>query len=304
MEIKKVSIIGLGALGIMYGDYISQRIPGENLRIIADNKRIQKYKTQGVFCNGKLCHFNYLSNEVRDPADLLIFSTKFGQLEEAIASVSNQVGENTVILSTLNGVTSEEYLAEAFGRERVLLCTVQGMDAVKEDNYMTYQHMGYLCIGTWDGKPSPYLDAATAFFDRINIPYNIPEDMQRQLWNKLLLNVGVNQAVAVYETNYGGVQREGEPKEVMLLAMKEVVAVAKAKNISLSEEDITNWLKVINSLAPEGKPSMRQDTQAHRPTEVELFSGTINRLGKQYCIATPVNEMLYRKIKDMEINNF
>lgn len=298
MEIKKVSIIGLGALGIMYGDYISKKIPEGNLRIVADEERIRKYKNQGIFCNDNKCDFTYLSYKEDDPADLLIFAVKFGQLEEAIASTVHQVGENTVILSTLNGITSEEYLAEAFGKDKVLLCTVQGMDAVKVENHMTYHHMGNISIGTWDGNPSLYLDAVIALFDQINLPYNQPEDMQRQLWNKLLLNVGVNQAVAVYETNYGGVQMLGEPREVMLEAMKEVVTVARAKNIRLSEEDITNWLPVINSLSPEGKPSMRQDTEAHRPTEVELFSGTINRLGKQYGIKTPVNEMLYKKIKE------
>jgi 2-dehydropantoate 2-reductase len=300
MEIRKISIIGLGAIGIMYADYISGMLPEADLRIVADEGRIQRYQKQGIYCNGKQCHFAYLTDTEENPADLLIFAVKFGQLEAAIRSAAHQVGENTIILSTLNGITSEEYLAEAFGEDRVLLCTVQGMDAVKEDNQMTYHHMGYVCVGTRDGKPSPYLAAVTAFFDRIKLPYRLPEDMQRQLWNKLLLNVGVNQAVAVYETNYGGVQKDGEARDIMLQAMKEVINVAQAKKINLSEEDITNWIGVINSLDPDGKPSMRQDTQVHRSTEVELFSGTINRLGKEYGVATPVNEMLYRRIKEME----
>lgn len=300
MKINKVSIIGLGALGIMYGNYITGKVPDGNLRIVADEARILKYKKQGVYCNGQLCQFNYISSKEEDPADLLIFAVKFGQLEEAIKSAAHQVGKNTVIISTLNGITSEEYLAKAFGREKVLLCTVQGMDAVKEENHLVYHHMGNVSIGTWDGKSTPELEAVAAFFDRIGLPYNQPADMQRQLWNKLLLNDGINQAVAVYETNYGGVQKEGEPREVMLSAMKEVVAVAKAREISLTEADITNWLKVISSLDPKGKPSMRQDTEAHRPTEVELFSGTIIRLGKQHGIATPVNEMLYQRIKEIE----
>lgn len=300
MEIKKVSIMGLGALGIMYGNYIGRKLPAGDLRIVADEGRIQKYKKNGIFCNGQKCDFTYVANTEEDPVDLLIFAVKFGQLKEAIKSAAHQVGENTIILSTLNGITSEEYLAEAFGKEKVLLCTVQGMDAGKEENQMTYHNMGNISIGTWDGKPSPRLDAVAAFFDKISLSYNIPSDMQRQLWNKLLLNVGVNQAVTVFETNYGGVQHEGEPLKIMIEAMKEVVAIARTRKIDLSEEDISNWLKVINHLNPEGMPSMRQDALAHRPTEVELFSGTINRLGKQYGIPTPVNEMLYQKIKAME----
>lgn len=300
MEIKKVSIIGLGALGIMYGDYIARKLPAGDLRIVADEERIRKYKENGIFCNGQKCDFTYMADTEEDPADLLIFAVKFGQLKEAMKSAVHQVGENTVIISTLNGITSEEYLAEVFGWDKVLLCTVQGMDSSKAGNRMHYQNMGNFSIGTYDGKPSPRLDAVTAFFDKISIPYHVPSDMKRQLWNKLLLNDGVNQAVTVFETNYGGVQHEGEPLNVMIEAMREVVAVARAQRIDLGEKDIADWLKVINRLNPEGLPSMRQDALAHRPTEVELFSGTINRLGKQYGIPTPTNEMLYQKIKDME----
>lgn len=300
MEINKVSIIGLGALGIMYSNYIASKMPEANLRIIADEGRIQKYKEQGIYCNGQPCHFNYLTPEEEDPADFIIFSVKFGQLQEAIKSAVKQVGNNSIIISALNGIISEEYLAEAFGKEKVLLCTVQGMDAVKEGNQMVYHNLGNISIGTWDGHPSPNLKAVLDFFDRVELPYHCPVDMQRQLWNKLLCNVGVNQAVTVYETNYGGLKTEGEPREVMLKAMQEVISVAQVKKISLTNEDIANWLKIINSLDSEGKPSMRQDMEAHRPTEVELFAGTIIRLGEQYGIPTPVNEMLYHRIKDME----
>ncbi len=300
MEINKISIIGLGALGIMFGSYIKDKVPQGALRIIADEERIRRYKNQRIYCNGKKCDFTYLSGAEEDPADLLIFAVKFTQLEEAIATAAKQVGENTIIISTLNGISSEEYLAEAFGRDKVLLCTVQGMDAVKEDNKMVYHNMGYFSLGTWDGQPSPGLAATVAFFDRVGISYELPADMKRQLWNKLIINTGVNQSVAVYETDYNGVQQEGEARATMLLAMKEVVAVAQAMKIDLTEEDIVYWLKVLDSLAPDGMPSMRQDTLAHRPTEVELFSGTINRLGRQYQVATPVNEMLYRRIKEIE----
>ncbi len=299
MEIKKISIIGLGALGVMYGNYINERVPKGSLRIVADNARLQKYKSQGIYCNGKLCDFTYITPEAEDPADLLIFAVKFGQLEEAIQTAARQVGDNTIILSTLNGITSEEYLAKAFHKDRVLLCTVQGMDSVKIGNQMEYHNFGTFSIGTWEDTITPSLRAVTAFFDQIGLPYEIPSDMKRQLWNKLMLNVGINQAITVYETNYGGIQREGEPREIMLQAMKEVVMVAQAMKINLKEEDIRSWDQVIGRLNPEGMPSMRQDALAHRPTEVELFSGTIIRLGNQYHIPTPVNAMLYRRIKEL-----
>ncbi len=58
MEIKKVSIIGLGALGILFGNRLLKNMPGEDLRVIADPDRIERYKREGVYCNGEPCDFN------------------------------------------------------------------------------------------------------------------------------------------------------------------------------------------------------------------------------------------------------
>ena len=61
-SIKKVSIIGLGALGVMYAEHLSQKMKFEDLRIIADQKRIDRYKEEGIYCNGKKCQFNYVDS--------------------------------------------------------------------------------------------------------------------------------------------------------------------------------------------------------------------------------------------------
>ena len=57
MTIKRVSIIGLGALGILFGHHLSKKMPKEDLRIIADQERIQRYETDNVYCNGERCQF-------------------------------------------------------------------------------------------------------------------------------------------------------------------------------------------------------------------------------------------------------
>ena len=57
MTIKKVSIIGLGALGILFGHHLSKKMPKEDLRIIADQERINRYEKEHVYCNGERCNF-------------------------------------------------------------------------------------------------------------------------------------------------------------------------------------------------------------------------------------------------------
>ena len=116
-----------------------------------------------------------------------------------------------------------------------------------------------------------------------------------------MLNVGVNQTCHAYETTYAGVLKEGtEENRIFTGAMEEVIQLSQAVGINLSQEDAEYYKKVIATLKPDGVPSMRQDGMAKRKTEVEMFAGTVRRLAKEHGIATPVNDLLYDRIKSIE----
>jgi len=302
MFIENVAIIGLGSLGVLYANHFSKRMDKEHLRIIADKKRIDKYKREGIYCNGEYCDFNYVDFEEKDePADLAIFSVKFGGLDDAISMMQNQIGKDTIILSILNGITSEKIIGKTYGDEKIVHCVAQGMDAAKLGNELIYKNMGILCFGDLKSKaPSKKVKEVADFFDRMQLPYEIDNDMEKRIWRKFMLNVGVNQTVAVYETNYEGIQKDGEARQTMIAAMKEVIELSKKTGINIEEKDIDYWLAILDSLNPEGMPSMRQDMLAKRYSEVELFSGTVIELGREHNLKTPVNEMLYNRIKEME----
>lgn len=302
MEIRKVSIIGLGALGILFGNHLSKKMPKEDLRIIADKERIAKYENEQVYCNGERCNFNYVApEELCEPADLVIFAVKYSGLKNAIQAVKNQVGEHTIILSALNGISSEAIIGQTYGMDKILYCVAQGMDAVKVGNKLTYEHMGMLCFG--EGEPgvmSQRVKTVAEFFEKMEVPYEAVTNMNKRQWGKFMLNVGVNQTVAVYESNYDEVQKEGQARETMISAMREVMALSEREGVNLTEADLSYWLNVLGTLSPEGKPSMRQDMEAGRYSEVELFSGTVLELGKKYGVPTPVNKELYDRIISIE----
>jgi 2-dehydropantoate 2-reductase len=302
MKIEKVTIIGLGALGILYGNHLLNNLPKNNLRILADEARVNKYKNNGVYCNGKKCDFKYITPDLKDdPADLMIFSVKYGSLRSAIKSAKNQIGPDTIILSTLNGIVSEEEIGEVYGMDRIVYCVAQGMDALKEGNELTYHNMGNLCIGELNGEnPSEKVKNVVDFFEKTNLPYILDNNMKNRLWGKFMLNVGVNQTVALYEGNYNTIQTPGKERNTMIAAMREVMELSKYENVEITEKDLDYWLNILDTLNPEGKPSMRQDTEAKRPSEVDLFAGTVVNLGKKHNIPTPVNQMLYDEIKEME----
>lgn len=301
MTIQTVSLIGLGALGIMYADKLSQALPYDKLRIIADKARITRYQQEGIYCNDKLCHFNYIEPNVAvEPCDLLIIATKFNGLEHAIEAVRSQVGEHTIIISLLNGVSSEQYLIEQFGEGKILYCVAQGMDATKTANRLHYNSSGLLCFGVSDPQYQYNVSKLAEFLTRMNIAYEISSNIIRHLWSKFMFNVGVNQVIAVYGGHYANAQQEGPVRQTMIAAMNEVRLISEKNGINLTQQDIEYWLKVLTKLGPAGDPSMRQDVDAKRVTEVELFAGSVIHFAKKYAIAVPVNEQLYQQIKHIE----
>ena len=301
MEIRKAAVVGAGALGTMYGHAIGTALGWDAVTVVTDAARAARYRKDGVRANGELCSFSYFDGtEAAEPCDLVIFAVKFGGLSAAMEEAAPLIDGHTVILSVMNGVTSEEILAERFGGARVLLCTAQGMDATRFGNDTRYTHTGSLWLGPREAGQEEIARAAADFLRRAGIECEVEGDMPLRLWRKLMLNVGINQTTAVYETGYGGVKRPGEARDVMIAAMKETKAVANAVGIALTDDDIAYWLDLAEQFDDDGMTSMRQDLLAGRKTEVELFAGTICRLGKEHGVATPVNDLLYRLIRRME----
>jgi 2-dehydropantoate 2-reductase len=302
MTIKKVSIIGLGALGVLYAHHLSKIMPKQDLRIVADQDRINRYVKDKIYSNGEICDFQYVAPEqVVEPANLLVFAVKFNNLKEAIEAVRGHVDDNTIIISLLNGIASEEVIGRAYGLEKIVYCVAQGMDAVKVENSLTYANMGLLCIGDREpGLISDKTNSVDCFMTNMEIPHAVETQMYRKLWSKFMANVGINQSLAVFGGQYKDVQMEGEARDVMIAAMREVIVLSEKEGIFLDEDDLQYWLKIISQLSSQGKPSMRQDVEAQRYSELELFSGTVLDFGKKHDIQTPVNLMLYKKIKDIE----
>jgi len=302
VKINTVSIVGLGALGILFGHHLSKKMPKGSLRIVADKERVEKYRTEQVYCNGERCNFHFKTPEESvEPADLVLFTVKNEGLKDAMHAVRNHIGKNTIILSALNGITSEAVIGETYGMEKILYCVAQGMDAVKVKNELTYENMGMLCFGERIGEvDSKKVQAVVSFCEEMGVPYEVVPDMYKRLWSKFMLNVGVNQTVAVHQSNYGEIQKSGPARDMMIGAMREVMLLSEKEGIPLTEEDIKYWLNVLSKLSPEGKPSMAQDVEAKRYSEVELFSGTVLKLGEKHGVSTPINQELYERIKAME----
>ncbi|WP_028829089.1 ketopantoate reductase family protein [Proteocatella sphenisci] len=303
MEIKKVVIVGRGALGILFGYHFTEKMGKSAVSFIASDDRIKKYNQEVSLCNGKVCDFSYISEDLKgEPADLVIFAVKSTRLEEALETAKNQIGDNTTIISVLNGISSEKIISDRYGKERIIHCVAQGMDAVKLGNDLSYSKMGELIVGiqSEDKQKRERLDSLCDFFEKVQLPYTREKDIIHRMWSKFMLNVGVNQVVMVNEGTYKTIQSPGEPRYMMIGAMREVVKLSEYEGANVTEKELQDYLSIVDSLDPENMPSMRQDGIEKRKSEVELFSGTVINLSKEHSVESPVNELLYKKIKEIE----
>ncbi len=300
-NIQKVYIIGLGAIGGVYGSRIMENCP-DTLKVIAGGSRFENYSKNGISVNGSKIPFTYVRpGEADEKADLILISVKNHHLDQAIEDMRSLVGPDTIILSLLNGITSEEIIGSAFGMDKVLHSFCVATDAVREVTDIQFANIGRIVFGDRDGSAkSPKVDAVRAYFDRARLPYTVPESIMRELWWKFMLNVGINQVSAILHAPYGKFAKAGFARDLMVDASREVIKIAPKAGINLTEQDIQNYIKIICSLSPEGKTSMCQDVEAGRKTEVEIFSGAVIEMGRKYDVPTPVNDMLFRLIKAIE----
>jgi 2-dehydropantoate 2-reductase len=305
-DIETALVAGAGAIGAIVAAGIHSALPGA-VRILAGGERGQRLQAEGLLINGVRLDIPIASSGIAvasgEAPGLIILAVKGQHLAQAIDDMRPYVGPGTLILSLLNGISSEDELSAAFGAEHVLYAMILGIDALREGNAISYTRSGTIHFGealNRPGEPGERVVRVSRFLDRAGIRYEVPENMVRTMWYKFMINVGINQASAVLRAPYGAFQKIPEARRVMESAMLEVVALSKVLGTGLVEEDLHSWYKTLGTLSPEGKTSMLQDVEAGRKTEVELFSGTVIRLGSETGVPVPINRMLYDMIRAIE----
>ena len=301
-EIKKVLICGLGAIGAIFAHKISI-IDNNNLKILVDENRLEKYQQQPKKFNGESLNLNYILPKNTDfKADLIIIATKFNAINEVVQNIENFVDENTIIMSLLNGITSEEIIAQKYGWKNIPLTYFLGHSEFEQNNII-YDGQGTVVFGTKNNNTdSKILKIIETYFKKTNINYSIPEDMLYSYWLKFLLNVSTNQPSAILNSTF---EQMTSNKSYMIMIeniMKEVQSIAKAEGVKNTENMIPQAMNALKMLTPNGKTSMLQDVEAKRVTEVEMFAGTMIELGKKYNIPTPYNLVIRDFIESIQGN--
>ncbi len=315
-RIERVAIVGAGAVGASLASMIEDSLPGA-VAIVATGERLDRYAREGFMVNGNSYRFPLFCPEpawnpgktgaIRDAAratafDLVIVAVKHHHLADAIAAMSGAVGGETLILSIMNGITSEDSLSEAFGREKVPYGMILGIDALREGNSVRFTKTGTIHFGEARNGPvpSPRVARIAEFFERAHVPYSIPADMIRTLWYKFMVNCGINQASAALRAPYAFFRDNVDARRVMEAGMREVIELSRSLGTGLTEADIEDWNSRIPGFSPAGKTSMLQDIEAGRKTEVEMLAGTVVELAARSGVPAPVNALWLDLIHALE----
>ncbi|MGD1819967.1 MAG: ketopantoate reductase family protein [Pleomorphochaeta sp.] len=300
MEINNVSLIGLGAVGAIYGDMISKVV--DSFEVIVNGERKSRYEENGILINNKKSFYNFVSSNDAKKAQLLIVATKNNHIEQVIEDVKGIVDENTIILSLLNGIVSERILKEKFPQSKILYSFAVGLSSENVNQKINYSSDGIIVFGSENDEKTSEVIAVENLFKKAGINYLIPKNIKHDLWNKFMLNIVYNTISSILRAGYGVFKNEDVKKLVFNVA-QEVKLIANKEGIDLTDEDIINNQKVIESLDPYGKTSMCQDIEASRTTENKWFSKTIIDLAEKYGLKVPYCESIYYLAQGAECRN-
>ena len=298
--VRSIAFFGVGAVGSIYAQCL-EKISDDVIRfgVVRDP---ESYSNDPILVNGTPLRLAlYGAKDLCLPVDLILIAVKTYQIEQAIIEMAPLVGEETLILSLLNGIDSEERLKQAFGEKHVLLSVCMGVDANRSGHLVTMNRRGQIWFGEEHNTfISERVSRIQRFFSEVGIPYRIPKDMKKALWWKFMINVGVNQVSAFMKLNYGEMRTNQDALNMMRSAQEEVLLLAGASGVDLTSKDIEKWIELLETLSSQGRSSTFQDILEHRKTEVDSFAGEVIKRGKLLKIPTPINDRLYSKIRSIE----
>ena len=204
MGINNVIICGLGALGLTYASKLKDKC---NLKILADINRVEKYKKNTPILNGKEVFLEYISPNDSFDTDLIIISTKSTGLDSAVEYIKNFANKKTIIISLINGISSENKILLKYPQAKVLRSYFIGhsaIGAIGEKDKIEYFQDGIGKIVIENNKD------LEEFFIKANIDYEISDDIEKSLWQKLGVNIVLNQLSAIYKLNVGELRKRPE----------------------------------------------------------------------------------------------
>ncbi len=299
-----IVVFGAGGVGGYFGGKLAQA--GNDVTFIARGKHLQAIKSNGLQVKSIQGNFKVHPKVTDDVAsikhpDLVILGVKSWQVEDVAVQLKPIIGEKTMVLPLQNGADNADKLREVLPHKNVLAGLCKIVSRVESPGII--DHFAFdpeIVFGEYDNEKSKRVQNVSALFDKAGIKNKVSDDIHLDIWKKFLFIATVSGIGALTRVEFGVMRNDEHIRQIMYQTANEIVAVANAKGIALTNDDIEMLLKVVDNLNAKTTASMQRDIMEGRPSELDNFNGYIVRQGKELHITTPANSFTYHCLLPQE----
>ncbi|RXS02298.1 2-dehydropantoate 2-reductase [Staphylococcus saprophyticus] len=306
----KILVAGAGAMGGRIGVALHQA--GHNVTLIDDwEVHVQNINNDGMKIQTETDTYTVsipaiLSKDVADTYDLIILLTKSMQSESMLTQLKNggAIHENTAILSMMNGLGHEERLSKIVPLHQIYLAVTMWSAGLKGPGHLLLEGTGSINFQCANGVNNEISETIAHILNTANLNATISNNVFEAIWTKVTVNCVLNPLCTILNQRIGEFGAYSKVNEMVSLIINEIVTVAHAKNIEIEADTLLNTITAMYPDSEQGLhyPSMYQDLNNGRPTEIDFLNGQIARYGQKFDVPTPINQMLTHQIHQLERN--
>ena len=301
--IERVCVIGGGVIGSLFAGHLAQVAEVSILTRRADHAAALNAEGLRISGRSELHAAVIASNDPAEirPFDLGIVATKAPGLEEAAATLEGHFPGAT-IMTTLNGLGAEE-VVRRYGNWPIISAVTFMSGTRHADTHVEYILDTETWLGPYEGTPFEAVAEVAALMHAAGLKVEALPDLRPAQWSKLIFNATVNSVAALtglpHDRHFAAEKTITDLGHLVHGLVDEGKAVAAAAGIELHDDP---W--EMNVLATQRGsahyPSMLEDVEAHRPTEIDLITGALVREAERHGVGVPLHTALYRLVKAKE----
>lgn len=315
MLILRIAILGIGSIGGMLLGALADS--GVELIAVSKGYMASQISERGLTLNtpeGTVEHFpselfTVIDSEsipipinLANSCDFALICGKSHSTPILTQLASELLSKEGIAISLQNGLGHSEYLSKKIGQGNVLGCTITH-GAWRDMNSVHWAGRGNIILGSLEGKsPSPKINDFISLLESSNLSPRWSEDIYKEIWIKLLINIAINPISAITGLRNGEILVRNDIWTQSCSTMLEASIIAKSSGIDVDYEDLIYKLKSVIKSTEKNRCSMLQDIMNGKKTEIDSLCGEIVSRGESLGIPTPLNSMLYAIIKGIEDN--
>jgi 2-dehydropantoate 2-reductase len=305
---KHIAVVGAGAVGSFYGAMLA--LAGHRVTLIGRPAHAQAIKRDGLKLDlAKSPRIETVQIEASSEfsslqtADLVLFCVKSTDSASVALQIDPYLAPHALIMSLQNGVENAALIAQQIPHA-VIPCVVYVASEITAPGCVKHHGRGDLVIGTMQPSrlidPQKTLQEIVELFGSAQVPVQISQNVMAELWSKLMINCAFNAISGLAQIQYGKLAALASVRSTQTALVKEVIAVAHADGIHLSEAIALQAVEQISVTMGSQKSSTAQDMARSKPSEIDHLNGFIVRRGQALGVATPVNQALFALVKLVE----